>query len=186
MLNYFNATLVIFYDYIRERSVQLEISELFQMQKSLDQYIQNEHGLDGEDLFVKKVLALVVEVGELANETRCFKFWSSKPAAEKEVILEEFVDGIHFILSLGLEIGISTEHFSLGEVDYLETDLSSQFLNVYGAISDFKENRSIANYQNLFQQFLYVANLLGFSHEEIISAYKQKNEVNYNRQKEGY
>lgn len=78
---------------------------LFKMQKALDSHIESQHGLQNEDLFERKVLALLVEIGELANETRCFKFWSVKPSSERNVILEEFVDGVHFILSLGIECG---------------------------------------------------------------------------------
>ncbi len=75
------------------------------MQQALDSHIEEKHQLQNEDLFTRKTLALLVEIGELANETRCFKFWSVKPASEKQVVLEEFVDGIHFILSLGIECG---------------------------------------------------------------------------------
>ena len=59
------------------------------------------------------MLALLVEIGELANETRSFKFWSVKPASEKKIILEEFVDGIHFILSLGIECGFHKQPLEL-------------------------------------------------------------------------
>ena len=83
----------------------MQLEKLFKMQKALDQHIEEKHELQQEDLFNRKVLALLVEVGELANETRCFKFWSVKPSSEKSVVLEEFVDGIHFILSLGIECG---------------------------------------------------------------------------------
>ncbi|HAQ08050.1 MAG TPA: dUTPase, partial [Bacillus bacterium] len=83
----------------------MNIEKLFRMQKELDRHIELQHGLVEEDLFDRKILALLVELGELANETRCFKFWSLKPSSEKQVILEEFVDGIHFILSLGIECG---------------------------------------------------------------------------------
>jgi dimeric dUTPase (all-alpha-NTP-PPase superfamily) len=38
----------------------------------------------------------------------------------------------------------------------------------------------------LFRHYVYLGELLGFSHEEVFDAYVKKNEVNYNRQKEGY
>src|SRR5699024_12798011 len=75
------------------------------MQQKLDDYISKNHQLDGENLLEERFLALLVETGELANETRCFKFWSKKEASTKEVILEEYVDNIHFLLSLGLHKG---------------------------------------------------------------------------------
>ncbi len=84
----------------------MDWNQLLNMQNELDRHIESEHGLQNADLVDKKILALLVELGELANETRCFKFWSKKAPSEQEVILEEYVDGIHFILSLGIEIGI--------------------------------------------------------------------------------
>ena len=47
-------------------------------------------------------MALLVE-RELANETRSFKFWSTKGPSANEIILEEYVDSIHFLLSLLIE-----------------------------------------------------------------------------------
>jgi dimeric dUTPase (all-alpha-NTP-PPase superfamily) len=85
----------------------LNIAKLFMLQSELDSHIENEHPRqEGTSRHHEKVLALLVELGELANETRCFKFWSHKPASEKAVVLEEFSDGIHFLLSIGLENGI--------------------------------------------------------------------------------
>lgn len=54
----------------------MELKELFEMQKKLDEHIIEEKGLEGQDLLPKKILALQVELGELANEWRGFKFWS--------------------------------------------------------------------------------------------------------------
>ncbi|MGD6846976.1 dUTP diphosphatase [Rossellomorea aquimaris] len=162
----------------------MNIEKLLDMQEKLDQHIEQEHGLENADLIEKKILALLVEVGELANETRSFKFWSKKSSSSKEVILEEFVDGIHFILSLGLEIGI--QQFDLGETNYANEDVTKQFLEVFKSANHFSEERSVENFQQLFRHYVNLGELLGFSHEEVFDAYVKKNEVNYNRQKEGY
>ncbi|MGD6802515.1 dUTP diphosphatase [Rossellomorea aquimaris] len=162
----------------------MNINELFQMQKALDTYIEKEHGLEEEDLFQEKTLALLVEIGELANETRCFKFWSKKSSSEKDVILEEFVDGVHFILSLGIELGI--KNFKLRDASYRDAGLTEQFLKVYQSINEFTSKRSVTEYDQLVHQYFYLGESLGFSHEEVVQAYKQKNEVNYRRQEQGY
>ncbi|MGM0844003.1 MAG: dUTP diphosphatase [Bacillota bacterium] len=162
----------------------MNINELFQMQEALDSYIEKEHNLKEEDLFQEKTLALLVEVGELANETRCFKFWSKKQPSEKSVILEEFVDGVHFILSLGILLGI--KDFSLRDTSYSENNLTEQFLNIYQSINNFRSNRSVTEYDHLVHKYFYLGELLGFSHEEVVQAYKKKNEVNYRRQEQGY
>ncbi len=165
--------------------VVMNLERLFQMQKGLDSHIEEKHNLQNEDLFDRKVLALLVEIGELANETRSFKFWSIKPSSAKEVILEEFVDGVHFILSLGIECGYDTERMNLngGESSLTVTE---QFLYVYDRIIIFQKSRSLDDYINLFVSYLGLASLLGFINEEIERAYFHKNEVNYQRQQNNY
>lgn len=158
---------------------------LFTMQQQLDQRIETEHGLENEDLFRKKVMALLVELGELANETRCFKFWSTKPSKEDEVILEEYVDGLHFILSLGLE----KEYRYMGQVEQQETgedSLTEQFHKVFGEVHLFQESPTEMHYQQLFKMFIDLGVKLGFSEQSIQDAYFQKNEVNHQRQEDGY
>src|SRR5690625_2168882 len=84
-----------------------ELDNVIFYAKKLDDYIAKSHSLVDEDLFDQKVLALIVELSELANETRSFKFWSMNQSGDREQIVEEFVDGIHFMLSLGLEKGLT-------------------------------------------------------------------------------
>ncbi|MEH7303763.1 dUTP diphosphatase [Neobacillus drentensis] len=163
----------------------MQLEKLFQMQKALDTHIEDKHNLQDEDLFDRKVLALLVEIGELANETRSFKFWSVKPSSAKEVILEEFVDGVHFILSLGIECGYDTEQTVLNE-DQASFNVTEQFLFLYDRILIFQKSRSLDDYRKLFASYLCLASLLGFTNEEIERAYFHKNEVNYLRQQNNY
>lgn len=156
--------------------------ELFQTQLQLDRYIEANHKLEEADLFENKVLALLVEVGELANETRCFKFWSQKPASPEGVILEEYVDGLHFMLSLGLEKDLRYEKQSIERV----VDLTEGFHQVYENIIKFKSVPDKQNFQQMFSTFLSLGAGLGFSEKAIQSAYHKKNARNHQRQDEGY
>lgn len=161
----------------------MDWTKLFTMQKELDRYIElNHHLSDQNDLFRKKHLALLVELGELANETRCFKFWSTKARSPKPIILEEFVDGVHFILSLGLVKGL---RFS-SQVEEPGLDETDQFNKVFEASMSFKSKPTQDHYNELFINFLQLGKLLGFSEEDIQKAYMAKNEENYKRQNEGY
>lgn len=163
----------------------MTLQEWFAMQNELDQYIENEHGLHGEDLFEKKILALLVEIGELANETRCFKFWSKKPPSSHEDILEEFVDGVHFILSLGLELGFSERDFELVSQEANE-DLDRSFLKIYRLADNFRQSKEAGDFEELFRQYIILGQTLGFTLGEVQEAYKKKNEVNFKRQQNGY
>jgi dimeric dUTPase (all-alpha-NTP-PPase superfamily) len=161
----------------------MNLHGLFQMQNALDKRIELEHNLKGIPLLLKKILSLQVELGELANETRCFKFWSTKSPSSNDVILEEYVDCLHFILSIGIEK--SFEDITLN-TKYITCELSEQFLNLYVNISDFINSSSIDNYRDVFQNFLCLGKNLGFSEEDIENAYLYKNTVNHERQDNGY
>lgn len=65
----------------------MNLQELFNVQAKLDKRIVEEHGLQGQDLLDKKILALQVELGECANEYRAWKFWSKdqEPRTYKEI-----------------------------------------------------------------------------------------------------
>lgn len=54
------------------------LEKLYEMQKKLDAKIIKEKGLEGKDLLPNTVLALQVEIAELANEWRGFKHWSDR------------------------------------------------------------------------------------------------------------
>lgn len=159
--------------------------KLFTLQRELDERIRREHHLTG-DYFSERVLALQVEVAELANETRCFKYWSVKPPSERSQILEEYVDGIHFILSLGLTLGFQS--FSFAEIPSTdkEANVVEQFLTVYQSIAQLQVERSRQSYETLVREYIILGFMLGFSEQEIEAAYIEKNEINHVRQEQGY
>ncbi len=161
----------------------MNISELYEMQRELDNRICKEHRLEGMNLVPSKILALQVELGELANETRCFKFWSSRGPSSEEIILEEYVDCLHFILSIGLEGGLTD--INLVKIDN-DNNLIDQFQNIFTRIAAFQHEPTLDNYEELFAHFLLLGGKLGFSEGKIYLAYLRKNRVNHQRQDDGY
>ena len=96
----------------------MEVKELLKMQKSFDRYLAakqigqaSNEKLDewNRSVLDKKLLALSVEVGELANATRCFKYWSEKENEGTERILDEFADVLHFLLSVANSLEFTSE-----------------------------------------------------------------------------
>lgn len=161
----------------------MEWTKLFAMQKKLDDYIEENNELEKEDLLNQKILALIVELGELANETRSFKFWSKKKETDLLAITEEYIDGVHFILSLGLEKGYT---FNGKPSSVKNRTVNEQFLLLYELIISFKNNPSLDNYEELFSSYLGLGQLLELTAEEIQASYFDKNEVNFERQDVGY
>ncbi|STO07765.1 MULTISPECIES: dUTP diphosphatase [Exiguobacterium] len=155
---------------------------LFDQQRRLDERIKEEHQLSGNQ-FDERLLALHVELGELANETRSFKFWSTKGPSPQDVILEEYVDGMHFLLSLGLALGYERESFPAGS-SYL--DATDAFLDVFRKVTNFGLSKTEAMYETLMAAYLELGYTLGFNEELIMMAYMSKNQVNHERQDQGY
>lgn len=82
------------------------LKDFLECQDELDKFIIENKKLNikRNELLTDTLLALQVEVSELANETRCFKHWSNKGPSDKNIILEEYVDVLHFFLSLGNQL----------------------------------------------------------------------------------
>ena len=161
----------------------MNLEKLFRMQKDLDCKILIQHNLEGTTLLRKKILSLQVELGELANETRCFKYWSEKKPSSVEVILEEYVDCLHFILSIGIE----KEFYDITpDIRSSEDLLTDQFLNIYVDVNDFVICSSKDQYNTLFEDFLSLGISLGFTLILIENAYFKKNAINHERQNNGY
>lgn len=176
----------------------MDIAKLFLLQKELDEHIEKEHPREeGESRLSYKVLALLVELGELANEVRFFKFWSTDrrprtkavrvPAMMEEdkeyynPVLEEYADGWHFILSLGLELGVKEVEISSSKSDNLE----DQFISLFNVISILAVGFH-HKYNDVISAYMGLGEMLGFTVEEIEEAYLAKNEINHQRQEAKY
>jgi dimeric dUTPase (all-alpha-NTP-PPase superfamily) len=216
-----------------ERRIYMNLSKLFELQRKLDEHIVKEKGLEGQDLLPKKILALQVELGELANEWRGFKFWSNhqEPRTQSKVVchvcnghggfvhtdeyqqatepfeeclycegtgfqedknplLEEYVDCLHFILSIGLEINLTPDE----HVKWKRFTVIEQFNDLFGYTSDlFKtvdENWAVEEqfnaYEELLAGFMGLGEMLGFTWEQVEQAYLEKNKINHERQRSAY
>lgn len=162
----------------------MNLEKLFSLQAKLDQIISDNHDLSQNNLFSKKIIALIVEVSELANATRCFKYWSYKPPESKEIVLEEFADCLHFTISLGVEIGFND--FSKIKYEKSSNDLYEQLLSLYIDINDFLACRNEENFVTIFNNLVSMGLSMGFTEAELYDAYVKKNEININRQIEKY
>ncbi len=162
---------------------EIDVSALFPLQASLDKEIHELHHENYESTSHKRILALLVELGEFANETRCFKFWSLKGPSPKEVILDEWADALHFFLSLGVYLGV---HEMKSAFHPRYDNLVDQLELVYREVSSLTVDLNVSSYRKAFTDFLNLLPLLGYSEIDAIDAYKKKLAVNYKRQESHY
>jgi dimeric dUTPase (all-alpha-NTP-PPase superfamily) len=161
----------------------IDLTFMLAEQAKLDAHIQQQHQVSYSSTREKRLLALYVEVGEMINETKTFKFWSKKPSAEKPIILDEYADGLHFLLSLSIEAGSSK---NLYDIKPVTKTLTQATIDVFESISDLSRAFSKGALENAFQHYLNLIPLLGFTSEEVVEAYFKKLGVNYTRQQNAY
>lgn len=161
----------------------MDLLKLFEAQAILDNKIVEEKGLQDDYLLNKKILALLVELGELANELpEKFKFWANKNNNHKKA-LEEYVDCLHFILSIGNSLGCrSVKSNQLARLP----NATDQFNLVFYSVSYLYDFKGETAYKRAFMTFLGLGDLLGFTQKEVEEAYYKKNEINHERQANGY
>ncbi|WP_042683132.1 dUTP diphosphatase [Anaerosalibacter massiliensis] len=181
----------------------MKLNKLYKLQEELDKTIlENEVKRTGKeidkDLLLKQtILALQVEVAELANATRCFKHWSTKEAESKERLLDEYADILHFYLSIGNQLGVNEEKLTVAfNMRVNDKAVANIFIELMGTINELHqgiEYSSVSNtvyrgyrYSKVLNDIETLGVILGFTEEEIEQAYMKKHEVNYRRQEEGY
>ena len=163
--------------------MKMDLTELFKKQAELDETIAKNHNVSYASTRSRRIMALIVEIGDLANAPRCFKYWSNKGAEPKEIVLDEYADGLHFFLSLGVDI--KTSKTSYNRTKHLD-NLTDQFHEVYHRIDVFKKKQDDKTYIKAFQAFLNLLPLLGYRWKDLEKAYYKKLGVNYVRQETNY
>lgn len=103
----------------------------------------------------------------------------------KNPLLEEYVDCLHFILSIGLEINTKMT-VDWDDIEFFETDITEQFIEVISRILELRSLESSDTWAGLFSEFYILGKMLGFTWEQVEEAYYAKNKVNHARQESGY
>ncbi len=153
-------------------------------QKKLDEYIKSNNGDLSEQMYWEdRIIALQVEVAELINEIRFFKFWSKKPQSEKEVILEEFADCLHFALSLGNSLEIDDFIFAMGD---MKRPIRLIYFDINQKLLDLIRDKNVRLLKSIMFNLFEIAWFMGYSEEDVKTAYTQKRIKNYDRQNTNY
>ena len=160
-----------------------DLKDLFVLQKELDLEIARNHSISYESTRNKRILALLVELGEFANTTRTFKFWSNKGMEEKAVVLDEFADGLHFLLSLGIDKNYLVD---IIEVEDDQKSLTDNLLETYSLVSNYEKEQTFDNYINMFKSYLRALFKIKIDFSEAKEAYYIKLKVNHHRQETNY
>src|SRR5574344_1217994 len=114
-----------------------EFNEIYELNKILDAKFVSECNTPIEEMTRKNILELLVELGEFANETRCFKYWSCKKPSSKEIILGEYSDCLMLTLYFCNILNVDLDStFSIPK----DLDVVCLFIYLYNQVSLLKDN----------------------------------------------
>lgn len=183
------------------------ITDWTKKQAVLDERIYTRFGIsEGRDVLPQLLLAFKSELGEAANEFRGFKYWSQDREPRGAALLEELIDCIHFLLSIGnttyalhladdfgnrlfypdLLISTTWQELRAEHEETYNKRMSEKFNSVFMAIVHFEDKQDYKQYLLTFQRLLDLTALLGFTLQEVVGAYDAKNAKNHDRQGAGY
>ena len=148
-------------------------TNIYKVTKYLDSVFESRYK-NGQEIVRKNRLELLVELGELANETRCFKYWSIKQTGEKEKVLEEYIDCLFMILFFCNITDVSLdEKFP----DSQKGDIIETFLILYKCSANFDMVPNKEDVKMFLVELDYLAKLLGFTIEDLESVTQKKKKI---------
>jgi dimeric dUTPase (all-alpha-NTP-PPase superfamily) len=177
----------------------LHIGKLAKMQRELDKRIDHLHPLEENETVTNRIqmkrVALLVELGELANAWRGFKYWSNNKNPQADMI-DEYCDCLHFILSLNEDLGngesdeddwISVDIRFIGWPSHIlsapqHVKIAHMFDCIFFRVTTLEDHDQL---RQLEFEFLKLGHLLGFTDSQIEAAYEAKNRINHMRQETG-
>lgn len=151
----------------------IKFNEVFKANKELDQMFEDT--FKDDEMIKKNKLELLVEIGELANETRYFKYWSNKPI-NLELVKGEYADCMIITLYFFNIMNISLDEDFKEIEEYNKVDI---FGRLYKLASDFYYNDDKAIIKEIFVTIIKLGYLIGFTDNDIISACMNK--INKNK-----
>lgn len=159
----------------------MKLKELLNKQKALDEMILERAGIKNYP-YTNIKLALLVELGELANEVQSFKHWKHNKEIKREKVLEEFADCLHFALSIENHLKqISAMDLDVEIRDMIKKESSND--NTFDFLYTYEK---VINDEFPLLEVMVLGECLGIDGEEVEKAYLKKHEENYRRQQEGY
>ncbi|QJG67011.1 dUTP diphosphatase [Mycoplasma phocoenae] len=160
----------------------MNLEKVFNIQELLDEKFAENISPDEQNLEIKRIIALLVEIGEFANEVQAFKYWKVNKNLDRVKILEEFADGIHFLSSMSYKKNVD---FEISPIT-LSTDFTIQLSHVYMEASKLFNNLTKEQLKYVYELYLGLGVTAGISEQEILDSFYRKNEINFQRAKNKY
>ncbi|EFF41512.1 dUTP diphosphatase [Mycoplasmopsis alligatoris] len=160
----------------------MNLTQILEKQKLLDdamyvKIIEMHPNLTLQEHRKQKMLALIVECSEFANEIQSFKYWKKNKNVSEEKAKEEFADIMHFIGSFANDF----KSPRIIEELIVSQDFNIQLTQTYIAIAEAMKELNQEIVTKIFALCLGMAKLANFTEQDIELWYNKKNLTNYQR-----
>ncbi len=154
---------------------KFNIKELYERQKFLDSKFESKETLKSQNL-ERTLVALGNEIGETAQEFKGeWNYWKNNCTFDKEKILSEFSDCLHFILSLAgflkLELDFELDNeFNENKKIFEDYSFEKLILHLYFPIGLYLYEEEFEDYnvEYFIALLLEIIKRLGFTEEEFL------------------
>ena len=103
---------------------------------------------------------------------------------EGNPLLEEYVDCLHFILSIGNDLEVDINKCRID--NYKNDTVIEQFKDMFNVVCDLHDDKTDIQWSIVIGFYLGLGEMLGFYWEQITDAYYAKNAINHQRQTDKY
>jgi len=145
-----------------------DVSKLYQV------YINKELQTTKNDLLNvqrlnQKILSFLHDLGEVAQESRCYLFWEKDEPINHEALLEHYLEGLTMLMSIGYELRIDSikNHTEIPQ----NISIDALFLKIYHSILNVQSHYSSDDYQNTIDDYFTLGFKLGIHIEDILNNY---------------
>ena len=178
-------------------------------QKKLDNFIwenyRKRNNINDDNIgktkesFIRSKIALLVEIGELANELKTFKHWKSQKDINWAKVKEELIDCLHFFLSWTNNLQIDFSDYSFSNLSQ-DTDYNELVLSLFSETEVFplgisqnntwlervKNEKNKETFYRWLMIFEELCQKMGMNENDIEKEYMSKNRINWERQQKKY
>ena len=118
----------------------------------------------------QKILAFLLDLGQVAEDSRCYLFWEKDEPIDHQQLLEDYLEGLTMLMSIGYELRIDSikNHSEIPS----PTDIYSLFFKIYHSILKVQSHYSSEDYQNTIDDYFTLGFQLNIQIEEILNSYQ--------------
>ena len=145
-----------------------EYMEYYQRNKHLDKMYEEKYGSIDDKCYEKNCLELIVEICELCNESKSFKYWTIKKS-DRKLLLGEYADCLSMVFYM-------FNYYGIEDFDLVDMDLSDDIVILFNEIIRMctmlmdEDNVNEELLMKIFTYLYHIGKLLGIEDKEILDA----------------